>query len=218
MNNSSPRKLRIGIVELVILILAIVGGVLTIRSQSTLEKYREKRRALEAEVGELPISDPSKIHVQLLKSDDPMKLRWRVYLPKIRDFVTYASGFDADGSSYNSGGGGGSEGGEGIYTVYFNPSTSGNETKIRSSWRVTRASSLTQNNTHNSTLYQQLKARDFSTWQIAGKNGVESFDVDQFKWLLEVRTDYDPTNKIWKAGVSFGLGSQTGYNNLLNGQ
>ncbi len=218
MNNSSPRKLRIGIVELAMLILTIVGGVLTIRSQPTLEKYREKRRALEAEVGELPISDPGKIHVQLLKSEDPMQFRWRVYLPKISDFTTYASGFDADGSSYNSGGGGGSDGGEGIYTVSFKPSKSGNETTIRSSWRMTRTSSSAQNNTHNATLHQQLKARDFSTWQIVGKNGVESFDVDQFKWLLKVQTDFDPAKGTWKAGVSFGLGSQAGYNNLLNGQ
>lgn len=218
MNNSSPSKLRIGIVELAMLILAIVGGVLTIRSQSTLEKYREKRRALEAEVGELPISDPSKIHVQLLKSEDPMQFRWRVYLPRVSDFTTYACGFDALGNSFKSGGGGGNDGGEGIYTVSFKPSASGNETKIRSSWRMTQSSSTAYSNTHNPTLCQQLKDLDFSTWQIVGKDGVEAFDVDQFRWLLTIQTDFDPTKETWKAGVSFGLGSHAGYSKLQNGQ
>lgn len=216
--NNSPRKkyLPIGIIELALFILTVVGAVMAVQSQILATKYRERRKALEAEVGEMRITDAGKFHVQLLKSKDPMQLRWRIYVPNTQDFATYVTGHDSD-SSFSSGGGSTSEG-EGIYTVHFNPSTTSNEVSIYSRWRIKGSSSSTLSNFRNATFHQQLTNNDLTAWQIVGKIGVEVFDADQFKWLLSAQSDFDPKTQKWQAAINLGIGSQAGYNKLLNGK
>ncbi len=197
--------------ESLLLILAVVGGFLAFRSQSLASQYRSKRLALESEIGELKIEDPTKYYVQLLKSDDPLELRWRIYIPNVNDFRSYAIGRDPTSGSFNSGGGGFSQSGEAIYTVRMTPSPSGPNISILSRMSMHRSSSIISSNTHNATVHNQLMKLDMSTWEIAGKDGVESFDADEFRWLLRVQTDFNANTNRYDGFLGYGIGSNFGY-------
>lgn len=211
-HTSKPkRRLGIGLVESLLLILSVVGGVLAFKSQSLASQYRSKRLALEAEIGELKIDDPSKYYVQLLKSDDPFELRWRIYIPQGNDFVSYAFGRDPTGGSFRSGGSGSRQPGEGIYTIRMTPSPSGPNVSILSRMSIQRSSSSISSNTHNATVHDQLMKSDMSTWEITGKDGVESFEADEFRWLLRVRTDFNASTNRYDGFLGYGIGSNFGY-------
>lgn len=212
--NSLPprRRFGIGIVESGLLILAVIGGVLAFRSQSRVAQYRSKRIALEAEIGELKIDDPSKYYFQLLKSDDPLELRWRIYIPKGDNFCSYAIGHDLIGNSFRSGGGRTSESGEAVYAIRLTPLPSGSAISILSRMSIQRSSSSTISSAQNPTIHDQLLKNDRSNWEIAGKDGVESFDADEFRWLLRVRTDYNASKNRYDGLLGFGIGSNEAFN------
>ena len=205
------RRFGIGLIESLLLILAIVGGVLAFKSQSLASQYRSKRLALEAEIGDLKIDDPTKYYVQLLKSDDPLELRWRVYIPKGNDFCNYAVGRDSTGASFHSGGGSSSQHGEAIYTIRMTPSPTNSTVAILSRMSIQRSSSSVSSNTQNPTLHDQLLKMDFSSWDIVGRDRVESFKVDEFRWLLRVRTDFNASKERFDGFLGFGIGSNDGY-------
>lgn len=208
----AKRRLGIGLVESLLLILAIVGGVLAVKSQLLASQYRSKRMALEAEVGELKIDDPSKYYVQLLKSDDPLELRWRIYIPKGNDCCNYAIGHDPIGNSFRSGGGRTSESGEAIYAIRMTPLPSSSAISILSRMSIQRSSSSMISTTQNSMVHDQLLKNDLSTWEIAGKDGVESFDADDFRWLLRIRTDFNASKDRYDGLLGYGIGSNEAFN------
>lgn len=210
-NPQTNRRFGIGLLELLLLILTVVGGILAFKSQSLASQYRSRRLALEAEIGDLKIDDPSKYYVQLLKSDDPLELRWRIYMPKENDFCNYAIGRDPTGSSFRSGGRGSSEPGEAIYTIRLTPSPSNSTVAILSRMSIQRSSSTVSSNTQNAVIHSQLSNRDFSSWEIAGRDGVESFDANEFRWLLRVQTDFNAKTKRFDGKLSFGVGSSRKY-------
>ncbi len=211
-NPQTKRRFGIGLLESLLLILAVIGGFLAFRSQSLASQYRAKRLALEAEIGELKIDDPSKYYVQLLKSDDPLELRWRIYIPKVNDFGSYGIGRDPTGGSFNARGGGTNEPGEAIYTVRMTPSPSGSNVSILSRLTIHRSSSSIISNTHNATVHNQLLKSDMSTWEIAGKDGVESFKADEFRWLLRVQTDFNSEKERFDGFLGYGIGSNEAFN------
>jgi hypothetical protein len=79
--------------DLTLFLAVIIGGVLawqTGQKRSGLQREHERLARL---VGDLPISDPSKLHLQALESDVPLYFKWRVYLPpNYRLFVWSKSG------------------------------------------------------------------------------------------------------------------------------
>ena len=69
------------IVDSALLIAAIVGAWYAWPIQSEAGQLHAKRMDLQRRVGEMPIKDPSKYHVLMLKSENPLEFRWRVYCP-----------------------------------------------------------------------------------------------------------------------------------------
>ncbi len=208
----AKRRFGIGLIESLLLILAIVGGVLAIKSQSLASQYRSKRMALEAEIGDLKIDDPSKYYVQLLKSDDPLEFRWRIYIPKGDDFCNYAIGHDPIGNSFRSGGGRTSESGEAIYAIRMTPLPSSSAISILSRMSIQRSSSSMISTTQNAIVHDQLLKNDLSTWEIAGKDRVESFNADEFRWLLRIRTDFNASKDRYDGLLGYGIGSNEAFN------
>jgi hypothetical protein len=60
---------------------ALYGGFVAVREARVKERLVEEHRILAAEVGFLDVSDPGKVHVVALASEDPLHFRWRIYLP-----------------------------------------------------------------------------------------------------------------------------------------
>lgn len=64
-----------------LLIAAVIGGVLTYRASQTHQPLLAEQKRLEQKVGTLRIEDPSKMHVRALETGEPLHFTWRVYLP-----------------------------------------------------------------------------------------------------------------------------------------
>lgn len=65
----------------VLLIAAVIGGVLAHRAGMQHQQLLTEFRRLEKKVGHLPIEDPTKVYVRALKTDEELHFAWRVYLP-----------------------------------------------------------------------------------------------------------------------------------------
>ena len=68
-------------VNIALLLAALYGAYLAAREEQTRRELSVQHRVLANEVGYLDITDPDKVHVVALPSDDPLHFRWRVYLP-----------------------------------------------------------------------------------------------------------------------------------------
>lgn len=62
-------------------LVAFYGAFVAFREARLHERLAERHRVLAAEIGFLDVSDPSKVHVVALASEDPLHFRWRIYLP-----------------------------------------------------------------------------------------------------------------------------------------
>ena len=71
----------IRLLNAVLLIAAVIGGVLAYRAAMERQRLLAERGRLEKKVGSLPIGDPSKAHVRALETGEPLHFAWRVYLP-----------------------------------------------------------------------------------------------------------------------------------------
>ena len=65
----------------VVLISIILGAVLAVRSGLENRRLLAEHRALAEQVGYLPISDPTKVHVVALETNDAHHFSWRIYEP-----------------------------------------------------------------------------------------------------------------------------------------
>lgn len=67
--------------DLLLLVMIVIGGFFAVRSGQ--ERYRLSSTVarLARKTGDLSISDPSKIYVQALPTQNPLHFAWRVYLP-----------------------------------------------------------------------------------------------------------------------------------------
>ena len=71
----------IRLLNVVLLIAAVIGGVLAYRAARERQQLLAERRRLENKVGSMPIGDPSKVHVRALETGEELHFAWRVYLP-----------------------------------------------------------------------------------------------------------------------------------------
>jgi hypothetical protein len=71
----------IRLLNTVILIAAVIGGVLAYRAAKERQQLLAERRRLEKKVGSLPVDDPAKVHVRALETGEELHFAWRVYLP-----------------------------------------------------------------------------------------------------------------------------------------
>lgn len=75
-NRRSTVSLFTRIVDSILVLALIVGICLAWPIQSEAWRLHTKRVELQRKVGEMPIRDPSKFHVLLLKSDIPLEFQW----------------------------------------------------------------------------------------------------------------------------------------------
>lgn len=84
------------LINLTLLVGAVVGGLLALKSGRVHNALLQEHRRLERKVGDLDVADPSKAYLRSIATDDPLHFAWRVYLP---------AGFHArweTGSGYSS--------------------------------------------------------------------------------------------------------------------
>jgi hypothetical protein len=67
--------------NIALLLAALYGAYLAVREQQLRRELSVQHRTLAAETGYLDITDPDKVHVVALPSDDPLHFRWRIHLP-----------------------------------------------------------------------------------------------------------------------------------------
>ena len=60
---------------------ALYGAYVAVREEQLNRKLSVQHRTLAAETGFLDVTDPNKVHVVALPSEDPLHFRWRFYLP-----------------------------------------------------------------------------------------------------------------------------------------
>lgn len=95
---SGPRRCRlVTVLEGLIGLAILVGGVLAVRSGGQRSELRREYQRLTKLVGELPVSDPGKVWIKALDTGDSMHFAWRVYLP-----ANYHLQISHDGSGWLS--------------------------------------------------------------------------------------------------------------------
>jgi hypothetical protein len=67
--------------DLVLLAATVVGGVLAWQADREQSRLRGEFERLARKTGDLPIADPSRIHVRVLDTGEPLHFAWRVYIP-----------------------------------------------------------------------------------------------------------------------------------------
>ena len=72
----------IRLINITLALVALYGAFIAFREARLNEGLAEQHRVLAAEIGFLDISNPSKVHVVALASEDPLHFRWRIYLPE----------------------------------------------------------------------------------------------------------------------------------------
>jgi hypothetical protein len=71
----------IRLMNIALLLVALYGAYLAVREEQTRRELSAQHQMLAHEVGYLDITDPDKVHVVALPSEDPLHFRWRVYVP-----------------------------------------------------------------------------------------------------------------------------------------
>ena len=69
------------ILDATLVLIILVGGVFAWRSGEQRARSQSEFNRLSRQTGDLAISDPSRVHVRALPTNDPMHFAWRVYLP-----------------------------------------------------------------------------------------------------------------------------------------
>jgi hypothetical protein len=89
----------IRLLNAVLLIATVIGGVFAYRAATKRQRLLTERTRLEKKVGSMPIGDPSKVHVRALETGEELHFAWRVYLPA---FFNSRWEYGSGGSSLSS--------------------------------------------------------------------------------------------------------------------
>jgi hypothetical protein len=192
-------------VDGILLILTIVGVYYAWPVQYEAGRLHAMRVELEQRVGKMQINDPAKYHVMLLKTENPMKFRWRIYIPEKIDTTLTAESRSLGGSSTSTSGFTSKQRAavEGLVIVTLQMSQDNSSLEIRTSFRVSNTRGL------GSMIVQQMvNSRDTSSWRIAGRDGVETISVEDMAWLLVIEPS-DPNAAVLRASrLRIGIGTQ----------
>lgn len=69
------------LLDAILLLAALAGGVVAWQTGREQARLRAKVERLTRSAGDLPVTDPSRIHVLALDTGEPLHFAWRVYLP-----------------------------------------------------------------------------------------------------------------------------------------
>jgi hypothetical protein len=198
------------IVDGMLLLAAVVGAWFAWPIQSEAGRLHAKRLDLQRVVGEMPISDPKKFHVLLLKNENPLEFRWRLYIPEKTFAMLLAEcrSSTGSGSGTSSISGSADPGFECLITATILPTEGSSDVEIKTRIRTAHSRGTGAMNLHDQVIQRMVNAKDTSSWRIAGKNGVEAFSIEEMVGLLAIEpTSPDDVSK--KPGtIRIGVGTQ----------
>ncbi len=70
------------VLDFILLLAVLIGGVLAWQGGRERGRLSETHRRLAQVTGDLPIADPTKVHVLALETGEPLHFAWRVYFPR----------------------------------------------------------------------------------------------------------------------------------------
>ena len=189
---------------------AMVGACYAWPIQSEAGRLHVKRLDLQRRVGEMPISDPAKYHVLLLKSENPLEFRWRFYVPPKTDATLSTESGSSTGSSSGTSSFSSSADPafEGLITATKLPAEGNSNMEIRVRTRSLHSRGSIGMNLHDETIQQMVDTKDTSSWRIAGKGGVEAITVDELVWLLKIESPIQEIPPKQSGMIRIGLGTQ----------
>jgi hypothetical protein len=68
-------------INIILVLAALYGAYLAVREEQLRRELSVQHQRFANEVGYLDITDPDKVHVVALPSEDPLHFRWRIHLP-----------------------------------------------------------------------------------------------------------------------------------------
>ena len=86
-------------INIILVLAALYGAYLAVREEQLRRELSAQHRVLANEVGYLDLTDPDKVHVVALASEDPLHFRWRIYLPANYEVMWQTNNWGEDGSS-----------------------------------------------------------------------------------------------------------------------
>jgi hypothetical protein len=79
------------LIDLILIVLLVIGGSLAWTTGRERSKLQSEFDRLVKATGDLPIGDPTKVHVVALPTGEPLHFAWRIYLPPKYPFVSKLS-------------------------------------------------------------------------------------------------------------------------------
>ena len=87
------------VIEVALIVVILLGVTFLWRSTVTRSQLTTEHERLAEKVGRLPIRDPSKVHIQAIKTGDPQHFVWRAYFPPNYSYSYTCSSGGGSGSN-----------------------------------------------------------------------------------------------------------------------
>ncbi len=192
------------------MLITVVGVAYAWPILSEAGQLHAKRLDLQRRVGEMSISDPTKFHVLLLKSENPLEFRWRIYIPAKTDATLSTESRSSTGSSSSTSSFSGSSdpARECLITATILPveGNSNMEIRIRTKSENSRGNATTY--LSDEVIQRMVNTNDTSSWQVAGKDGVEAISIDEMVLLLAIEPPGQVAAPKQSGKIRIGLGTQ----------
>ena len=94
--------MRLRVFDILLLIVLAVGGVFVWKTGQERSRLTARYNRLAGITGDLNVTDPTKVYIQALETDDPMHFAWRIYRPPNYQQVMHSNVFSTGSSSSGS--------------------------------------------------------------------------------------------------------------------
>lgn len=92
--------MKLRALDILLLLIIAIGGVYAWKSGQERSRLRARYNRLASITGDPKITDPARVHIQALETDDPMHFAWRMYYPA--NYTQLIASRDGVGSSWSS--------------------------------------------------------------------------------------------------------------------
>jgi hypothetical protein len=193
-----------------LLVAAVVGAWFAWPIQNEAGRLHAKRLDLQRLVGEMPIGDPTKYHVHLLKSESPLEFRWRVYIPEktLAMLLTECRSSTGSSSGASNLAGSADPAFECLVIATISPTEGSTNMAIKTRVRTVHSRGTSSMNLDDEVIQRMVNVKDTSSWRIAGKNGVEVFSIEEMLWLLAIEPTSLENASAKQGAIRIGLGTQ----------
>ena len=198
------------IVEGALVLAAVVGACYAWPTQREAGRLHAKRLDLNRIVGEMPIREKAKYQVMLLKSENPMEFRWRIYIPEKTATTLATEGRSSTGSSNSTSSftSNAEPAQEVLVVVTLLPAENTSNLEIKTRSRSAQSRSTSSMYLQDESIQRMAIAGDTYLWRIAGRDGVETYSHDEVLWLLTVETPNKEIAATLAGMIRIGLGTQ----------